>query len=101
MAVQEVKPPGSIPLPVCKPAFLQCVHASIIKLSFTAGATRSGKSIGQLITSMIRPANVYSYLPGMNRVTTRLMKNLEISKDQQQYVEDVGQFLSNWAMEGT
>ena len=29
----------------------QCVHASLVKLFFTAGATRSGKSIGQLITS--------------------------------------------------
>lgn len=29
----------------------QYVHASIVKLFFIAGATRSGKSIGQLITS--------------------------------------------------
>jgi len=48
----------------------------------------------------IKPANIFSYAPGMNKVTNRLMKNLESSKSQQGYVENIGSFLSNWAMEG-
>ena len=48
----------------------------------------------------ILPANVHSYSPGINRVTDRLLKTLESSRNEDGYVEDIYPHLLNWTMEG-
>ena len=58
------------------------------------------KDMRVLHHKQILPANVHSYSPGINRVTDRLLKTLESSRNEDGYVEDVFPHLLNWTMEG-
>ena len=49
----------------------------------------------------IRPANVHSYSPGINRATDRLLAALESSRNEDGYVEDIYPHVVNWTMEGS
>ena len=48
----------------------------------------------------IRPANVHSYSPGINRATDRLLTALESSRNEDGYMEDIYPHVINWTMEG-
>ena len=103
MAVQEATSPSSISLSVRKLKGFNLLLCNVpnFMITFYICRTREEWKVHRSAhNQQIKPANIFSYAPGMNKVTNRLMKNLESSKSQQGYVENIGSFLSNWAMEG-
>ena len=58
------------------------------------------KDLRVLHHKQIRPANVRGYSSGINRATDRLLKALEASRNNEQYVDDIYPHVMNWAMEG-
>lgn len=46
------------------------------------------------------PANVYCYCPGFQQAAKRFVRNVNLQKDQDGYIDDLRQLISYWAFEG-
>ena len=46
-------------------------------------------------------ANVYGYVPGFNRVTDRLIRNIKLKQDREGYVMDMEELVTYWSLEGS
>ena len=54
--------------------------------------TRLGKQV--------TPANVYGYVPGFNKATDRLVRNIREMRESDGYVKDFEELVMCWSLEG-
>ena len=50
---------------------------------------------------LLIPANVLRYIPGFNRATDRLIRNIKELQDDEGYVNNVEDLITYWSLEGT
>ena len=48
----------------------------------------------------LTPANVVSYIPGFNRATDRLIRNIKELQDDEGYVNNMEELIMYWSLEG-
>ena len=72
----------------------------VIVVLFTHRDGEEWKTNRSLHHKQIRPVNVHSYCPGLNKATDRLLRKLQSSRDEEGYVKDIHQHVMNWTMEG-
>ena len=48
----------------------------------------------------LTPANVLSYIPGFNRATNRLIRNIKELQDDEGYVNNMEELITYWSLEG-
>ena len=46
------------------------------------------------------PANVYAYCPGFQTAAKRFVRNVDLHKDPDGYIDDLRQLIVYWAFEG-
>lgn len=67
-------------------------------ITYSAGpAWREGRSN---LGKMLVPSNVYGYIPGFNRATDRLIRNIKQAQDDKGYIEDMHNLIMRWSLEG-
>ena len=46
------------------------------------------------------PANVLGYCPGFNKISDRMIRNIQDTQDKHRYVEDMRTLVTYWSLEG-
>ena len=52
------------------------------------------------IGKQVTPANVYGYVPGFNKATDRLVRNIRELRESDGYVKDIEELVTYWSLEG-
>ena len=52
------------------------------------------------IGKQIAPANVYGYVPGFNKATDRLVRNIREMRENDGHVRDIEELVMYWSFEG-
>ena len=75
---------------------------SLFKINFLF-SLRTGPKWRELRISFgkqLLPANVYGYVPGFNKATDRLIRNIREMRDSDGYIRDMEELIMYWSLEG-
>ena len=78
--------------------YTMCLCNNFTLLIFREGEEwrKSRSKLGK----QLLPANVLGYCPGFNKISDRMIRNIQDTQDKDGYVEDIRTPITHWSLEG-